>query len=40
MTSNPKYLETMDKENTKVGTPHIKKDKLTDEPQPKKTILG
>lgn len=40
MTSNPKYLVSMDKENTKMGPFHIKKDKLNEEQQPKKTILG
>ena len=39
MTSNAKYIELVDKENTKVGPPQPKKDKLSEEPV-KKTVLG
>ena len=41
MSCHPKYLDQVDKENSKVGVPLIKKDKnAVEEPQPRKTVLG
>ena len=39
-TTNPKYIEMVDKENTKVGPQLPKKDKNSDELPIKKTVLG
>lgn len=39
-TANSKYNEMVDKENTKIGIAPSKKDKNTEEPLPKKTVLG
>lgn len=39
MSSNAKWIEMVDKENSKVGLP-VKKDKLAEEAQVKKTVLG
>lgn len=39
-TANSKYIEMVDKENTKVGIPPSKKDKNTEEPLSRKTVLG
>lgn len=42
MTTNPKYLERIDKENTKVGPAVVRKDKgLSEDVQPtRKKVLG
>ena len=41
MTTNPKKLECMNKENKEVAPAQSKKDKNSiEQPQPKKTILG
>jgi hypothetical protein len=39
-TTASKYIERVDKENSIVGVVSIKKDKNTEEPLPKKTVLG
>jgi hypothetical protein len=40
MTSNTKWIELVDKENSNVGAHVVKKDKLSHEEQVKKTVLG
>lgn len=41
MASNAKWIEMVDKENSKIGVPSIKKDKIgNEEVQVKKTVLG
>ncbi len=39
-TLNTKYIEMVDKENTKVGYQPLKKDKNSDEVPVRKTVLG
>ena len=39
-TLSTKYVEMIDKENTKIGVVLTKKDKAADECLPRKTVLG
>jgi len=39
-TTNSKYIEMVDKENTKIGVVLHKKDKNTEECLTRKTVLG